>query len=120
MILGFPYTTDTLPLGTSVNSEMSCLGEQERARWKYKVRPQLLLQKTEHMLGGHLNHTFHSPASNGLEMNQQDSASPLHCKEKESRMRVSHDIRAASLSVVSVSLHCAIDHLSHTGGIHLT
>lgn len=53
-------------------------------------------------------------------MNQQDSAVPLHRQEKEAGGKVSHAIRALLLSMVSVSLHCAIDHLSHRSGIHLT
>lgn len=120
MIQGFPYITDTLPLCTFVNSEMLCLGGQERARWKHKVRPHLLFQKTSICSVATLIIFCTVLPVIDLEMNQHNSASPLHRKKKESGMRVSHDVRAASLSVVSVSSHCAIDHLSHTSGIHLT
>lgn len=53
-------------------------------------------------------------------MNQEDSAVPLRRQGKEAGVKASHEIRAALLSVVSLSLPCAIDNLSHRSGIHLT
>lgn len=53
-------------------------------------------------------------------MNRQDSAAPLNRQEKEAGVKVSHEIRAALLSMVSLSSHFATDHLSHRSGIHVT
>lgn len=70
------------------------------------------------MFSGQLDATTHSPATE--EMNQQHSASPLHKQEEEAGVKVSHEIGGALLSVVILSLHCAMDRLSHRSGIHLT
>lgn len=58
----------------------------------------------KHMLHAQLDATWHSPATEGQEMYQQDSATLLLWQEKEAQDSVSHKIRAASLSMISLSL----------------
>lgn len=56
------------------------------------------------MLHAQLDATWHSPATEGQEMNQQDSAAPLHRQGNEAEVKVSHKIRAVLLSMVNLSL----------------
>lgn len=56
------------------------------------------------MFCAQLDATWHSPATEGQEMSQQHSAAPLHRQGKEAEVKVSHEIRAALLSIVSLSL----------------
>lgn len=58
----------------------------------------------KHVLRAQIEVTWQSPATEGQEMNQQDSAAPLHRQGKEAEVKVSHGIRAALLSMVSLSL----------------
>lgn len=59
----------------------------------------------KHMLCAQLDATWHSPVTVRIqEMNQQHSVPPLYSQGKEAEVKKSHKIRAALLSMVSLSL----------------
>lgn len=58
----------------------------------------------KHMLRAQPDATWHSTATEGQGMNPQDSAAPLHRQGKEAQVKVSHKIRAALLSMITLSL----------------